>query len=99
MNRKGIEVIGGQYFDWSESVTPSDTGQAVQGCVGLMVNVAGDVKVTYTEKDSASVDISDILFFTAGVPIYAAFSRVWSTGTAAIQIKALYRRTQSIKPA
>lgn len=66
------------------SVSPHDTNDLVKACKALYVGVAGDIKVDH-------VDGSTITYKNVPVGVFPIMcSRVYSTGTGASQIIALY---------
>lgn len=67
------------------SVTTSDTVDLPNGaCRGMHCNAAGNIKFTDLYGNSVTLTV------TAGVPIPYAAKRIWSTGTTATGIFALY---------
>ena len=67
------------------AVTPSDTVDLPDGpCRGIHCNVAGDVKMTDLAGNAV------VMTLLAGVPYAYACTRIWSTGTTATGIRALY---------
>lgn len=67
------------------AVTPSDTVNLVNGvCRAIHVNGAGNVKFSDARGNAVTVTL------VAGMPIPYAASRIWSTGTTATGIFAVY---------
>ena len=66
------------------AVTPSDTVDLKDGCIGLLVGVAGDVEVMFSKNGGAVV-----LPLQAGSHEYEV-TRVLSSNTTATGIVALY---------
>jgi len=68
------------------AVTPSDTADLELGlCKGIWVGVAGNVQIT-TARGRTAVYVA----MTAGVTHPIRAKRIWSTGTTATSILALY---------
>lgn len=66
------------------AVTPSDSADLNPPCVALAITTAGNVKVTAVDGGTETFAV------TAGQILPVAVSRVWSTGTTATGIIALY---------
>lgn len=80
--------IGG---DWTRPavgggpITPDDSTDLAKSTRGLMVGVAGDVKVTTYDGS-----VMTLPALVAGIIHPIAVVRVWATGTTATSIKAIY---------
>ena len=67
------------------AVTPSDSADLTYGeCRAFHVNVAGDVRFTDGRGNTVTLTV------TAGAPIPYSARRIWSTGTTASGIHAVY---------
>jgi hypothetical protein len=67
------------------AVTPSDSVDLAAASRGIYVGVSGNVKVTTLNGDAVT-----FVGLAAGIIHPIAASRVWSTGTAATSIVAVY---------
>ena len=67
------------------ALTPSDTVDLINGaCRALHVNTAGNVKMTDARGNIVTLTLA------AGAPVPYSATRVWSTGTTAAGIFAVY---------